>query len=84
MAKKGKKTAKKQTKKKAPAKKKPQQPGLYQLTLPQVGGAWNVIASSKKKAARMFREILKTKRLPAGAKISKTKLATGTCRIVCD
>lgn len=77
--------AKKKAKKKRPAKKKPaDRAGLYQLVLPKVGGAWNVIASSKTQAARMFRDILKVKRLPAGAKVTKSKVAVGkSCRIVC-
>ena len=89
MAKK-KKTAKKKTAKKAKKSKakktgKKKRPGVYQLTLPKVGGAWTVIAPNATQATRMFRDILKVKRLPTGAMVKRTNVVTGaTCRIVCE
>lgn len=77
MPKKAKKTAKK-------GKKKAAAGALYQLKIENMGGAFNVIAATKKQATRMFRDMLKVKRLPAGAKVTKSKIVVGkSCRIIC-
>ena len=78
MPKKAKKTAKKgKTKKQAPVG------GLYQLTIPKMGGMLNVIASNNKDASARFRKLLKVKRLPKGSTIKKVPVVGAGCKVVC-
>ena len=71
------------------AKKKwPKKPalagGLYKLKAPKVAGWFSVIAPNKKEATRMFRELLRVKRLPVGATVTKSSVAVSrSCKIVC-
>lgn len=77
--------AKKKAAKKRKAKKKPAPVGgLYELRLPGVSGAFSVIAGSKKWATIAFLMHMGVKRLPKGAKVTKSKVAVGrSCKIVC-
>jgi len=76
--------AKKKAKSKAKSKaKKAPVGGLYQLTIPKMGGSFNVIASNNKDASVRFRKLLKVKRLPKGFTIKKVPVVGAGCKIVC-